>query len=332
MGREITLHKRSKNKMKDTCTDDFDTAAEDKPLDLNKVRSEFTCFISEGIDFYPCKKTVDYLPNGYYKIRKDYSRGIFLRKQDVNLGKLVPLTNCPIHMRIMNEIELFWNSKEEYLKRGKVYKKNILLHSAPGMGKTSLINLIVADLINNRDGMVLTLNESNDIFNFNDAMLYIRAMMPNRPIIAIMEDFDNFGGDGAHNNELETELLNILDGNQKHDNLVIIATTNYPETLDERYINRPSRFNTIMEYEYPNETLRKEFIIKTNLPEDIATINLDEWVSKTEGYTTDYINELCMAVFINKQDINETFTKLDEMRNTKTVKYKKPNKKGISIK
>ena len=301
------------------------------PNMVDMVKTEYTCFSVEGNDFFPSKKTIANIPSGYYKIRKDYTRGIFLRKQTVNLSKLVIIDNCKLHKRLLNEIIHFWESKEEYVKRGKVYKKNILLHSAPGMGKTSLINLIIDDLIKNRNGIVLSLTEEGDIVNFNDAMMFIKAAMPDRPIIAVIEDFDNFTGDNVRSNEIESELLNILDGNQKHDNLVILATTNYPEKLQERYINRPSRFNLILEYEYPNEDFRREFLIKTNLKEDIDKINLDKWVEKTEGYTTDYLNELSMAVFINKQPEDEAFKELDEMRNTKIVKYKKPESSRISI-
>lgn len=309
-----------------------DETGVDKTKKEQKIRTEYNCFTIEGNDFYPSKKTTDHIPSGYYKIRKEYSRGLFLRKQDVNIGKLVVLENCKVHGRLLSEMDLFWKSKEEYLKRGKVYKKNILLHSAPGMGKTSLINLIIKDLISKRDGIVISLSESQDIINFNDMMMYIKAAMPNRPIIAIIEDFDNFGGSSANNSELETELLNILDGNQKYDNLVVIATTNYPENLTERYINRPSRFNTIIEYPYPEPELRREFLVKTNLKEDIEKIDIDKWVEKTEGYTTDYLNELSMAVFINHMPEDEAFEMLDTMRNTKVVKYKNPNRSTIGLK
>lgn len=315
-------------------TDDIPISVDEmtskNPNMADKIKTEYTCFTIEGNDFFPSKATTANIPSGYYRIRKDYTRGIFLRKQKVNLSKLVIIESCKLHKRLLNEIIHFWNTKEEYAKRGKVYKKNILLHSVPGMGKTSLINLIIDDLINNRDGIVISLAEESDIINFNDAMMYIKAAMPDRPIIAVIEDFDNFV-DESKNNPVETELLNILDGNQKHDNLVILATTNYPEKLQEKYINRPSRFNLILEYEYPHADFRREFLIKTNLKEDIDSIDLDKWVEKTEGYTTDYLNELSMAVFINKQNEEEAFKELDTMRNTKVVKYKKPDSSRISI-
>ena len=67
--------------------------------------------------------------------------------------------------------------RQEYVKRGRVYKRNMLLYSPPGMGKTSLINLLVEDLVKNRNGFVLSLTDDNDILNFNDAMSYILSLI-----------------------------------------------------------------------------------------------------------------------------------------------------------
>ncbi|NJO18646.1 MAG: AAA family ATPase [Thioploca sp.] len=38
-------------------------------------------------------------------------------------------------------------------------------------------------------------------------------------------------------------VLNILDGVNSFDNIVFLATTNYPEELESRIKNRPSRFD-----------------------------------------------------------------------------------------
>lgn len=233
-----------------------------------------------------------------------------------------------MYQLILKDIETFWNSEEEYVKRGRVYKRNMLLYSPPGMGKTSLINLLVEDLVKNRNGFVLSLTDDNDILNFNDAMSYIRAIMPTKPIIVIIEDIDNFIGEGA-DNKLETEILNMLDGINKHSNILTIATTNYPENLTERYLKRPSRFNRKFSFTYPDEALRREFLTKVNLAEDIAKIDLDKWVKETEGWTVDYLKELSDSVFINGYTEEESFKEINEMIKTNIVKNDKPkNKQG----
>lgn len=274
-------------------------------------------FIVDGDSFFPCSKTVDVLPEGYYKIRKDYSRGIFFKKLPIKLNKLVLLESSEFYNEIVNDITTFWDSKEKYEKRGKLHKRNILLHSAPGMGKTSLINLIVEELITHRNGFVLSISDESDIINFNDGMSILRTIMPNRPIIVIIEDIDNFIG---NKNTIETELLNILDGIGTFENVLIVATTNYPETLTDRYINRPSRFNRVIEIPYPNAEVRREFIIKTNLAEDLEKINLDEWVERTEGFSIDLIKELCVSVFICGNTQEKSFSLIDTISKRKIVK------------
>lgn len=296
----------------------------------DEAKKKMCQFSIDGNDFWPCTQTTSFLPCGYYKIRRDYSKGIFLRKSEIILNKLVTLETCDIHKIIMNDIINFWNSKEKYEKRGRIYRKNILLYSIPGMGKTSLINIIIKDLIDNRNGFVISLSEKNDILNFTEAMTYIRNTMPNRPIIAIIEDIDNFIGVNGDSDEIESELLNILDGIETFDNIVIIATTNYPENLSERYINRPSRFNRIIEYPSLSAETRKEFLTKINLKEDIDKINLDEWVKRTDGYTTDFLKELSDSVFISNMDENEAFELIDNMKEEKTIRTEN-NKKTIGF-
>lgn len=310
----------------ENCTDDFFYEGDDRQLGKN----DYCNFIIEGTDFFPCKKISTTLPNGYYTIRKDYTRGIFFRKKEVNLDRIVKLDSYPMYQLILKDIETFWNSKEEYTKRGRVYKRNMLLYSPPGMGKTSLINLLVEDLVKNRDGFVISLTEDNDIIIFNDAMSYIRAIMPNKSIIVIIEDIDNFIGEGS-DSKLETEILNMLDGINKHSNILTIATTNYPENLTERYLKRPSRFNRKFSFAYPDENLRREFLTKINLPEDIEKIDLDKWVENTDGWTVDYLKELSDSIFINGYTEEESFNEINEMIKTSVVKNDKPKNKQNGI-
>ena len=293
--------------------------------DNKDFKSSICQFSVDGNNFFPSGRTVSELPNGYYRIRKDYTRGVFLSRIPVNLNRLVLLESSNIYNEVVDDIIKFWESKDKYIKRGRVYRRNILLHSAPGMGKTSLINLMVNDLIVNRNGFVISISDEPDIINFTDIMVAIRQVMPEKSIIIIIEDIDNFVGS---KNDIETELLNILDGIGTFSNILTIATTNYPEKLTERYINRPSRFNRVIEIPYPDAETRREFLIKTNLDEDIRSIDLNEWVRKTDGYSIDFLKELSDSVFISGNSEEKTFALLDSMIGTKTVKNDSKGKGG----
>jgi SpoVK/Ycf46/Vps4 family AAA+-type ATPase len=186
------------------------------------------------------------------------------------------------------------------------------------------------ELINVYDGIVFGLTTEEEIEMFPDAVKRIRSVEPERKIIAIIEDIDAFT---QASNRLNTLLLNILDGNLKLSGLVTIATTNHIEYLEERYTNRPSRFDRVVEFPLPNAESRKMFIEKTVQPEDLNKIDINEWVEKTEGFTIDHINELILLFFVFGHSEDEAFETLFAMTKTKGKLKNKTsvNKKDIGF-
>jgi SpoVK/Ycf46/Vps4 family AAA+-type ATPase len=166
------------------------------------------------------------------------------------------------------------------------------------------------ELIEQYDGIVFSLTCGQDIELYRDAIQRVRAIEPDRKIITIIEDIDNFLGERS---SFDTYLLNILDGNLKFGNLVTIATTNYIEKMEARYKNRPSRFDRVVEFPLPNDESRKIFIEKTVLPDDLSKIDINKWVEKTEGYTIDHINELILLYFVFGHSEEESFETIDSM-------------------
>lgn len=257
--------------------------------------------------------TFSKLEPGYYTLHSSQTLGMYFYKENIESNKLYRLPNIATDI-ILNDISKFWTLEETYKKYHRVFRRNYLLYSAPGTGKSSLINLMCRELIDKYKGIVFSLNCAWDIEAFPDAVRRVRKIEPDRKIIAIIEDIDTF----AHgNSELNTLLLNILDGNLKLSGIVTIATTNHIELLEDRYTNRPSRFDRVVEFPLPNAESRKMFIEKTVLPEDLEKINLDEWVEKTEGFTIDHINELILLFFVFGHTEDEAFEELFKMTKTK---------------
>ena len=186
------------------------------------------------------------------------------------------------------------------------------------------------ELIEKYNGIVFSLSSEQEVSAFPDAVRRIRKIEPNRRIIAIIEDIDSFT---QCSNSLNTMLLNILDGNLKLSGLVTIATTNHIEYLEERYTNRPSRFDRVVEFPLPNAASRKMFIEKTVLPEDLEKISIDDWVEKTEGFTIDHINELILLHFVFGHDEEESFNTIYAMTKTggKLRNKSSVNKKTIGF-
>lgn len=253
------------------------------------------------------------LESGYYTIHLSDHLGMFFNKEKIESNKLYRLPNEATDV-VMDDFSKFWTLEDAYKKYHRVFRRNYLIYSAPGTGKTSAINLMCQELIEKYSGIVFSLNCARDIELFPDAVRRVRKIEPDRKIIAIIEDIDTF----VHSKSgLNTLILNILDGNLKISGLVTIATTNHIEMLEDRYTNRPSRFNRVVEFPLPNAESRKIFIEKTVLPEDLEKIDIDEWVRKTEGFTVDHINELVQLFFVFGHTEEDSFETMFKMTKTK---------------
>ena len=191
-------------------------------------------------------ETFETLEAGYYNFYQSPSIGLYFVKARVETNKLFPLPNESTEA-ILNDIQKFWSLEKTYKKYGRVYRRNYLIYSAPGTGKTSLIKLMCKELIEKYNGIVLTISNMDNLQLYPDALRAIRNVEPDRKIITIIEDLDAFTDeDNTYGNPANSLLLNILDGTQTLSNVVTIATTNYIEKIAGRYKNRPSRFDLVM--------------------------------------------------------------------------------------
>lgn len=294
--------------------------------DVVKVKEE-TVAVSQWSSsdgrIFAVSQTFPKLEAGYYTIHTSDDLGLYFIKENIELNKLYRLPNKATDL-VMNDITKFWTLEETYKKYSRVFRRNYLLYSAPGTGKTSLINIMSQDLINNHNGIVFSLSTSRQIELFPEAVRRVRKVEPDRKIIAVIEDIDTFT---EASSQLNTLILNILDGNMKLSNIVTIATTNHIEMMESRYTNRPSRFDRVVEFPLPNDESRKMFIEKTVLPEDLEKININEWVEKTDGFTIDHINELILLFFVFQHTEEESFETLYAMTKTKG---KLRNKESLS--
>lgn len=272
--------------------------------------SQWSCVGEDAI--IAVTNTFQTLEAGYYSICSSPSLGMYFVKNKVELNKLYRLPNDATDV-ILNDISKFWTLEDVYKKYNRVFRRNYLLYSAPGTGKTSLINLMCQELIEKYNGIVFSLQTCQEIEMYVDAVRRVRSIEPDRKIITIIEDIDNFIGDRNNSSGIDTYLLNILDGNMKTSGVVTIATTNYIEKMTERYVNRPSRFDRVVEFPLPNDASRKIFIEKTVLPEDLKKIDINKWVEKTKGYTIDHINELILLYFVYGHSEEESFNTISKM-------------------
>lgn len=149
--------------------------------------------------------------------------------------------------KIINYLENFTQSKERYRQRGLPWHTGILLTGQPGTGKTSFIHAIASEtqkkIFYLNLGSIKMENQLNRLFshrNWNDIILVIEDVDTAKAVANRTSDKDdNFSMINL------SSILNIFDGMLTPDGLVVIATTNYPEKLDDAF-KRPGRFDIIM--------------------------------------------------------------------------------------
>lgn len=290
------------------------TDAEEAEVNIEQIVEEnlytggHTQWSIQGDNFYATYSTVPELPSGFYEMGYDTTLGQFyLKKKRLITEEIFKLPDDNFES-IIEDIKKFWDSKDLYKKYGYVYKRGILLYGPPGCGKTSLINLLCDDLIYNQEGIVINISEPDHIYDIHKVLTPLREIEPDRKIIMIFEDIDNF----TKEKTILTKLLNILDGNGKMDNVVNIATTNYPEELEERISNRPSRFDRRYEIGIPNYKIR-EFYIKNKMDKkDFKGIDVQRWLKSTEGFTLDHLKELILSYAVLGYEFEIA---LNEMKN-----------------
>jgi SpoVK/Ycf46/Vps4 family AAA+-type ATPase len=274
----------------------------------NRDINGFVCWSILGNgEYMPSFATTPRVPPGFYEIQYSHTRGAnILVSKTVNSDELYKLPSKEI-VEIIRDIENFWKNSEKYNRYNFVHKRGILLYGEPGCGKSGIIQLCTKHLIDEMDGIVINITDSDAVHRYSDFIDSFRKIEKDRPLIVIMEDIDSIAGESRHDTSM---LLNILDGVKQIDNVVYIATTNYPERLEERITNRPSRFDRRYEVKMPDDEVRRSYLISKLTKEDLENIEIEEWIEHTKGMSLAHMRELVISVIAMNNTFEETVERL----------------------
>lgn len=274
----------------------------DSDYNMTKKLSPYPqSWTQDGKKFWAVAETAEALPSGCYVTAWSNDKGPVFERVTIETDGLVMFEDSQTK-RLANEFTTFWKLKKKFSAMGFLHKRGYLLWGPPGGGKTSLINVLMNEVITKLDGIVLFIKSPGVAVS---CLQMLRHVEPNRPLFIILEDLD------ALVDECEADYLALLDGSAQVDNVVFVATTNYPEKLDRRFTDRPSRFDRIEYIGMPSMAQRYHFL--TLKAKGVKEAELDKWAKATDGLSIAHLRELIVAVQCLGQSAEDVIARLKGM-------------------
>jgi hypothetical protein len=270
--------------------------------------------------FVPTARTTSLLPVGLYAIEAVPEIGLYFRRIEVKTEGLLrlPHTNSE---QVLTEVQNFWSRSAKFEEFGLAQKRGIMLWGPPGSGKSSTIQLVMKDVVE-RGGIGIIFGHPG---KFVMGMRMLREIQPEAPVVVLMEDIDEI----IHSYD-ESTVLNVLDGAERIEKVVFIASTNYPENLGPRIINRPSRFDRRFKIDHPNaesrEVYLKHLIGDHEMPKGH---DVYRWVTDTEGMSLAHLRELFVATVVLEHPYQETIEMLRHMRERISSEHDREGMMGL---
>lgn len=253
--------------------------------------------------FTPTGETVAQLKPGFYSLDPG---GMFspwmLVPKELKHDTVIP---TGLAKDIVDDITIFLGKKEHYKRFGFLHKRGYMMCGAPGIGKTMTAMLVIKAVID-AGGIAVAIPQPGLVGFLAHVLQAIRDVHPELPILNFMEDVEQ------HFKQDPRTLLQVLDGELQVDNVVHIATTNFPDRMDSRLMNRPGRFDRVVMVSPPDTNARKLFLLGM-LPKDFPGADIEAMVKESDGFFYSHLHSLVAATQIQGVSLEDAIEGLRKM-------------------
>ena len=174
------------------------------------------------------------------------------------------------------------------LASGQHLKRGILLHGAPGTGKTHTVSYLLGKLT---DVTVIVIS-GRALGRIREACSVARTL---QPAAIVVEDVDLIAEErtarpGEH--PLLFQLLNEMEGLNSAADVTFLLTTNRADLLEPALAERPGRVDLAAELPLPDDNARRALIRLYQGGLVLDGVDLDAVIARTEGVTAPFLKEL----------------------------------------
>ena len=198
------------------------------------------------------------------------------------------------------------NYSDLYKKNNLQLKRGLIFEGPPGTGKTLLAKILCSTI--DWTFVWVTPKFLQDSHDVSRIMGLCRDLSPS---ILFLEDMDLYGGNRDQNRDLSVlgELMNALDGIEENNNIITIATTNDKEKLEKALLNRPGRFDKVIEFSVPQVKSRlnmlKLFTKDIILENDVNLNKLADYLDNLTGAQLKELVNLSILYAIDDKSLDK---------------------------
>ena len=203
--------------------------------------------------------------------------------------------------RIREMIELPLKYPEIFERLGIEAPKGVLLHGPPGTGKT----LIARAVAHETSANFFHINGPEVIDKFYGASeAHLRGIFEEAshraPAIIFIDEIDaiapkreEMSGDRQVERRVVAQLLALMDGLESRGNVIVVAATNIPNTIDPA-LRRPGRFDREITIGVPDKAGRREILEIHSRGMPLADdVDVDKLAAITHGFVGADLTALC---------------------------------------
>lgn len=253
--------------------------------------------------FIPSSVKAEALPAGKFVLEKDYNDILNYKKIKDEFEDILYNPTAQAN-QILADIKLFWDSEPFFASNNITQRMGILLFGAQGCGKSVILNHVIKQTIEDGGVVFQGTPQEGNYDSFIECIRTFRKIEPKRHLVCVFEEIDKIIEKTG-----DSQILGVLDGESSINHVLNIATTNHPDKLDPTIVNRPRRFDRIIEIGFPDEETRIAFFKGKNIEGE----ELDMWVKNSIDLSFAAMTELFVLVKAYKRDFDKSLARMKQM-------------------